>query len=368
MYSYWEEKNWFSNYDYIIIGAGIVGINTAINIKQRYPGKTVAILERGALPSGASTKNAGFACFGTIGEILDDLEHQSEQEVVDTIKMRYEGLELLKKRVTKRAMEMESLGGYEVFLDKNEFTKHFEQLDFVNQIIEQAIGVKDVIKTFNQSFSSGLYKKCFYNSLEGQLNPVLLIKDLIHQANQLGVVLHFNCGLAKYEKDDYFKLTLMNGLEVIAENLIICSNAFLSDIHPGYDVIPARNQVLVTKPLKDLKIKGTFHFDKGYVYFRNINNRLLIGGARNIDLKTEETTDFGPNQKVIDYLRFFAESHLGIKIDNDAINWSGIIATGVSKKPIIEKTKEGSIIAARLGGMGVAIGSLVAKEAVQLLD
>ena len=56
---------------------------------------------------------------------------------------------------------------------------------------------------------------------------------------------------------------------------------------------PARAQVLITKPIKNLQIKGTFHLDKGYYYFRNIDNRILFGGGRNLDFKTEETSEFG---------------------------------------------------------------------------
>jgi hypothetical protein len=33
------------------------------------------------LPHGASTKNAGFACFGSISEIIDDLKSHLEEEV-----------------------------------------------------------------------------------------------------------------------------------------------------------------------------------------------------------------------------------------------------------------------------------------------
>jgi hypothetical protein len=32
------------------------------------------------LPHGASTKNAGFACFGSISEIIDDLKSHSERK------------------------------------------------------------------------------------------------------------------------------------------------------------------------------------------------------------------------------------------------------------------------------------------------
>ena len=51
--------------------------------------------------------------------------------------------------------------------------------------------------------------------------------------------------------------------------------------------------MLITKPLENLHFRGTFHLDKGYYYFRNIDQRILFGGGRNLDFETEETTEFG---------------------------------------------------------------------------
>jgi hypothetical protein len=48
------------------------------------------------LPQGASTKNAGFACFGSLSEIIDDLKSHSE-EGNSTRSKRWKGLQLLRK-------------------------------------------------------------------------------------------------------------------------------------------------------------------------------------------------------------------------------------------------------------------------------
>ncbi|MEI7508538.1 MAG: FAD-dependent oxidoreductase, partial [Flavobacterium sp.] len=69
--SYWEIKNWFSQVDFTIVGSGIVGLHCALNIRERFPASKILILEKGILPQGASTKNAGFACFGSLSEIMD---------------------------------------------------------------------------------------------------------------------------------------------------------------------------------------------------------------------------------------------------------------------------------------------------------
>lgn len=58
MLSYWEKKN-LIQYDLILVGAGFVGLSTAIHYKEKHPGRSVLVLERGVFPSGASTRNAG---------------------------------------------------------------------------------------------------------------------------------------------------------------------------------------------------------------------------------------------------------------------------------------------------------------------
>ena len=75
--SYWEQKEWLQNIDFTIVGSGIVGLSTAVFLKKRFPKSKILVLEKGILPQGASTKNAGFACFGSLSEILEDLKSHS---------------------------------------------------------------------------------------------------------------------------------------------------------------------------------------------------------------------------------------------------------------------------------------------------
>jgi len=368
MLSYWEKYHWFSTYDYVIIGSGIVGISTSIEIKERFPNKTVIVIDAGAIPTGASTKNAGFTCFGTVGEILDDLTNQSSEDVRQTIKMRWDGLLLLKKRLNNNLMNYKALGGHEVFAVKNAFDMYEAKLKAINNLIYDSIGKRNVLRVKKQSISSNLYEYSFFNDLEGQLNPVLMMKSLIKIALKLGIEVVNNFKVVGFNDDDSnVSIQLGRGMTISAKKLIVCTNAFSKKLLPNVDVIPARNQVLVTKSIDDLKIKGAFHFDNGYVYFRNIGNRLLVGGARNLDKSNEMTSEFNENSKIINHLVSFIKNELNIPefiIEN---KWSGIIATGQSKKPHIQKHTTNVFSAVRLGGMGVAIGSQVALDVVNLI-
>jgi glycine/D-amino acid oxidase-like deaminating enzyme len=146
--------------------------------------------------------------------------------------------------------------------------------------------------------------------------------------------------------------------------LLIATNGFAKQLLPNIDVQPGRAQVLITKPIKNLKIKGAFHYQQGYYYFRNVDDRILFGGGRNLDFKGETSTDFKQNKKIQvkldELLSKMILPETPFEIDH---RWTGIMGVGSEKKPIIEAVSKNIIAAVRMGGMGVAIGSLVGKIA-----
>ena len=135
-----------------------------------------------------------------------------------------------------------------------------------------------------------------------------------------------------------------------------------------YDINPGRGMVIITKPIKNLKLKGCFHYNRGYYYFRNFQNRVIFGGGRQLDLKNEQTMEFGINETIknslINDLDFIILPNTKYELD---MEWSGIMAFGSTKEPIIKKIHKNTVMGVRLGGMGVALGSLVGKKVSDLL-
>jgi glycine/D-amino acid oxidase-like deaminating enzyme len=125
---------------------------------------------------------------------------------------------------------------------------------------------------------------------------------------------------------------------------------------------------LITKPIANLDIRGTFHLDKGYYYFRNFENRILLGGGRNLDFEGETTTELAQTEKIQnkleDLLKDVILPHREVEIEH---RWSGIMGIGTSKTPIVSQISEHVYCGVRLGGMGVAIGSIVGKELAELV-
>jgi glycine/D-amino acid oxidase-like deaminating enzyme len=138
---------------------------------------------------------------------------------------------------------------------------------------------------------------------------------------------------------------------------------------PDEDVIPGRGQVLRTRPVEGLRFRGIYHFDKGYYYFREIDGRVLFGGGRNLDFEGENTTEMALNDMIQhdldEKLRTIILPGTEFEI---AQRWSGIMAFGNTKKPIIKKFSNRVYGAFRMGGMGVALGSDAAYELVKLIE
>ena len=205
------------------------------------------------------------------------------------------------------------------------------------------------------------------NKFEGNLNSGKLIDNLLDIATSLGIRIYFGCELTDFEEHENHVSLLCKSrnseLRFKGEKLIICTNGFTSKLIPNLRVKPARGCVLVTKPIKNLKIKGSFHYNEGYFYFRNIKDRVMFGGGRNIDISKEETYEFGVNKKIIDRLKKDLEEII-IPDNNFEIDmiWSGIMGFGETKEPIIRPYSKNIWLAVALGGMGIAIGSLAGKE------
>lgn len=368
--SYWELKQYFSNYDLIVVGSGIVGLFAALSYKQKNKRTKILVLERGVLPYGASTKNAGFACFGSISELSADLLTMKEDDVWDTVTMRWNGLKLLRATVGDNLMDYKSWGGYELFDSNLEYEKCMNALEYMNKNIEKAIVKKRCYKAVNseiKQFGFKTIKGLIKNKHEGQIDTGKMMSSLIKlvQKNEITILNGVNVEAINDIKTHVCLKT--NVGEFIANKLIVATNGFAKELLKINDVQAARAQVLITKPIKNLKIKGTFHYQQGYYYFRNINGRLLFGGARNTDMTNEMTSEFSITKKIQNKLDEKLR-HMILPTTNFEIEhrWVGIMGVGSEKKPIIKYVSQNVIAAVRMGGMGVAIGSLVGKKAADL--
>lgn len=367
--SYWELKNWFTNVDYTIVGSGIVGLHAALRLRERFPTAKILVLEKGMLPQGASTKNAGFACFGSLSEILEDLKTHSEEDVINLIEKRWKGLQLLRKRLGDATIDFKPYGGYELFLKEDEsgFNECISRLSFINEILKPLFKADVFTKEVDRFGFKNIQEYSLFNPFEAQIDTGNMMQELLRQAVSSTILILNQQTVTSYADLGNQVEIVLNNFSFKSQKILFATNGFANSITKGA-VQPARAQVLITEPIPDLDIKGTFHLDRGYYYFRNIDNRILLGGGRNLDFETETTTEFGQTKivqnKLEDLLKNVILPNHDFRI---AHRWSGIMGIGNSKNPVVTQLSENVFCGVRLGGMGVAIGSLIGTELADLI-
>lgn len=374
MFSYWERESLWKSPDVMILGSGIVGLAAAVELKQKAPNLHVVILERGFLPFGASTRNAGFACFGSVSELLSDLENQSEEEVFSLVEKRWKGLQRLRSKLGDDRIGYEPFGGYEVFspTEQSSYDRCVSVLPRFNRLLHTITNEKEVFSDADAElvqFGMTGFSHLIRNKAEGQLDTGRMMQAWMELAQSLGVQRLTGVRVENVEQDDQdVRLITDTGFHLVGKQLLIATNGFAKNLFPQLDVHPARAQVLVTDPIPGLKLKGSFHYDEGYYYFRNVEDRILFGGGRNLDFEGETTVVMDTTEQIQERLEKMLRENLckyaPVKID---LRWSGIMGIGPTKKTIVKKTEGQIYCAVRMGGMGVAIGSLIGEEAADLV-
>ena len=336
-YSYWELKEWFANIDFTIVGSGIVGLNCALELKNKYPKAKILILEKGMLPQGASTKNAGFACFGSLSEIIDDLNSHTEEEVYNLVDKRWKGLQLLRKNLGDKNIDFQQNKGFELCKDETFFEGCISKKKEINNLLKP-IFKEAIFSVCENTFGfKKVHQQYIVNNFEGQIDTGKMAFELLLKVQKLGVKILNNINVNQFEENQHKVHVKTNRLDFYTKKMFIATNGFSSHLLKE-NVKPARAQVLITKPINNLHIKGTFHLEKGYYYFRNIDNRILLGGGRNLDFETEETAEFGQTKIIQDKLETILKESIlhntNFEIEH---RWSGIMGVGNQKKTIVKQ-------------------------------
>lgn len=371
MISFWERELWFEEIDFLIIGAGFTGLFSALSLREKYPWAKILVAERHHIAKGASTKNAGFACFGSVGEILDDLLDEDFDSTLKRIVKRYEGLQKLRAHIPDVHCAYQSTGGYEVFRNGEE--KYFEKclafMPELNESLKKLLGFEPYAAHPKDVFGFKNISGIISIAQEGMLHPAKAISYLQQKCASKDIMCIHGLNIKHIEPGNDSVAIETDELKFKVNNVLLATNAFSKSLLPEAEVVPARGQVMITSPINDLPFEGTFHIEKGYYYFRNVGNRVLLGGGRNLDLKGEETFSLTLNNTIQDELERMLKTVI-LPGQNFQIEqrWSGIMGFGPKgeKEPIIKKVKPNVVVACRLGGMGVALSAQVAEDAAGL--
>lgn len=356
-FSIWERETWFHEVDAVVVGAGLVGMGCALQLRRKHPDWNIVLMDQHPM-GGASTRNAGFACFGSVSELLDDWDTLGERAVVDLVDMRWQGLALLRDTLGDAAMGYQASGSVEAFTDAGLFQRCVSQMDRVNEALTPVFGEAPFKLA---SDPSGLVDVCgaIESPLEGALDTGQTIDAFRQKLRDEGirVVLGLSLEGLRRESEGWTLETPMGSF--LSPRVALATNA-LSRRWLDVDVHPVANHVLVTQPLPELTLRQTLHHDRGYVYARPVHGRLMIGGGRHWACTDETAT--------LERLLGWARRHVA-GAEQSAIDhhWTGHLGIGENRWPVVKQVEDGLWCAVRMGGMGVAIGCAMGKKLADMM-
>jgi gamma-glutamylputrescine oxidase len=371
--SIWEKESFYAAQDIIIVGAGLMGLWTALELRKRNGMLRITILERNSTPLGASTRNAGFACFGSPTELLHDAEILGTDGMLQVVEMRYKGIEKIKTHFTEAAIGFDPCGGYECI---NKAYKYWNVLDDkihgLNQLLKQITGKENVFQQSDEKLAMlGLrgFDTLIENVTEAALHSGKFVQALTQKVQSAGINILYGMEVTGWEKNNgAISIQTSQQIDFSTHEVLFSTNAFTHSLLPELTVTTARGQVIVTSPIPGLATKGTFHYDEGFYYWRNLENRILIGGARNAAFEEETTTDLSGSTTVKNALERFLQEHLQPSYQYTIeYHWSGIMGFTDDKKPFVGQVKENVFAAIACNGMGVALTPVVAEKAADML-
>ena len=299
-----------------------------------------------------------------------DLESTDAKEVADLAARRWRGLQLMRSLLDDDETGYEACGGFELFRaqDRDLLDHCLKQLGEIDTLVSEATGLKNIY-SYQTTLPPGLRQGCevIFNAYEGRLDTGKLYSSLLARVSHLGVQILNGVKVHQLREGNSPELRTSIG-RLYCHKMIVTVNAFATSLLPGLDVRPARNQVVVSRPIPGLKLDGCFHLDRGYFYFRNIGERLLIGGGRHLLGQEEETVQMSTTETGVDMLLGLATEVLELnKRPEPEWQWSGILGIGSRKLPIIDEVAQNVYCAVRMGGMGVALSSVAGREVSELI-
>lgn len=374
--AFWEREMGLTNCDVLIVGAGIVGLSAGLALRQLSDQTRITIIDRSPFSDGGSTRNAGFACFGSPRELLDDVAANGLDTMLDTVARRLRGLALLRAElgesnigyVPSGSLELAHRGPHDQFPATTP-----DEIGWLNARLAPVTGRPDTFIPAPASATSGVAvggaESVWFSPLEGMLETSHLILTLEQRAAQAGIIIRrgLHVSALRLQPDGTSALDLQPAFSSPGTTFtlrppatLLAINGLTGSLIGDAEVERAPNDVIVTEPIDGQLPTCPIHAESGYIYARPLPSRqILIGGGRH-------WPGLSPADREERLLAWLARAIPAAAQARPAIRWTGYLGVGPSKHTRIEAIGAHTFGAWRLGGMGVATGMEVGRELAHL--
>jgi glycine/D-amino acid oxidase-like deaminating enzyme len=300
--------------------------------------------------------------------LLENVKEIGWDKTLEMTQKRFEGIQIIQQHFGE-LIDYNACGASELFTERNIFEENLSQLELLNKNLSAMVLNQNHFYEDTKIISESKFKGFQYaisNAAEASIHSGKLFYNLYKTLVGQDVKFFFGTEVENIDTSHKTAIIKTKNLgDFEAQHVCICTNAFSNLFLTAQNIKPGRGQVLITKPIKNLPFNKTFHFDKGYFYFKNVGDRVLFGGGRNLDFEGENTAEFGTTEMIIKKLKQHLSDYILPNTDYEIDHiWSGIMAFNESKTPFSEIIQPNLSASVCMNGMGVALAPYLARELV----
>lgn len=343
--------------DVVIIGAGFVGLNAAIELVQG--GASVIVVDAEFPGWGASGRNGGFCCMG--GAKAEDAtiaRHYGPEALEAWDAAQVAAIDLVDQRISDLALDVERHSDGEIVLAHS--ARAMKRLAAENETVFNAEDLR-AMGIAGHGFHGGMRTPVGFG-----LNPRRYVDGLDRHADSLGVSIYGQTPVTKLTKGaNRWHAQTPEGL-VEADNVLIASNGYSSDDLPDWltaRYLPAQSSAMVTRPLSEAEqhaqgwTSDLMAYDTRTLlhYFRLMPNGRFLFGMRG-GVSSSPRAEAATRRQMRQHFDRMFPAWTSVEATH---MWSGLVCLMPSLVPFVGEVPDMPGVFAAMGwhGNGVAMGS-----------
>ncbi len=345
----------------LVVGAGIAGCATAFFLQRL--GVDVVVVDGHGPGLCASGRNAGFLLLCNVADYPRVREHAGPRAALGLLSLGRRNHELVRDHFAAEC-DYERSGSW-MLADAGDPEAAAELVSAQQALAED--GVACELRTVDHQLA-GFARVGVCVPEDGQVHPVKLVAALARRLDR------GHAGHAIDVLDLAGNVARAGKTRIRFDHVVVASNAYAPRLVPELSgmIVCHRGQMLATEPIVPRILQPVVYAGRGYDYFRQRSDGVvLVGGRRHLHGPAEATDVSEPSEVVQAALERYARERLpfarSAKITH---RWAGIMGFTASGLPLVRTAIAGrggtlTVLAGFSGhgmGMAIACGELVAAK------
>jgi gamma-glutamylputrescine oxidase len=347
--------------DVCIVGAGYLGLSTALHLAQR--GHDVVVLEASRVGAAASGRNSGFVLPGYAAEIDELIDLVGQDHAARLWQLSVDAVDLVKDLIQRHgiACDLKS-GALTAAASPADATALARQAALLRTLgYDQAkflTGDELPGKVASPNYFGGLV-----DSGAAHLHPLNYARGLARAALAQGAAIHEHSPVVRIERGDRVKAVTGNGI-VEASHLVLAANALVGSLAPelARRIVPVTALIGVTEPLgADVAQRllpgdlAVFDTQPALDYYRlTPDHRLIFGAAARLIRPTMSRAAPWLARRITHVFPQLGQPRMEFV-------WRGLVDLTLNRLPDIGQRDERVWYAQGFNGHGVALTTLTGR-------